>query len=55
MQVLDEQIAEQRSVNLKGQINPLRFGNLASSKTYESENDRLIEYNQDREDAEQAA
>jgi len=54
MQVFYEQIAEQRSVNLKGQVNRLRSGNLACGKTNEPENDRLIEYNQDGKDAEQA-
>jgi hypothetical protein len=54
VQVFYEQIAEQRSVNLKGQVNRLRSGNLACRKTNEPENDRLIEYNQDDKEAEQA-
>jgi len=54
-QVLDEQIAEDRSVKLKGQINRLRSGNLACSETNESENDRLIENYENGKDAEQAA
>jgi hypothetical protein len=55
MQVLDKQIAEDRSAKLKGQIDRLRSGNLACSETNESENDRLIEYYEKGKEAEQAA